>query len=211
MSSPAPRTPTRRELLGAGAAGVAGAGGVVALLAGPATAAGTTSSTSAAPISEADQLERLIRIELLLLYAYRNVLGTSLLGPRTHARLAPFVEHEEAHIDALGARLKAHGGTMPAGPDSVATANRYLKHRKIGGRLGQLKGGPDALRLLLTLEQTTIGAYFVALIHLTDAKLIGLVCEIMGNEAQHDAMIALSLPKATMGSAVPYPLVQGLQ
>ncbi len=205
------RTTTRRELLGAGAAGVAGATGMGGLLAAPATAATTTSSTSAAPISEADQLERLIRIELLLLYAYRNVLDTSLLGRRTRARLTPFVAHEQAHIDALGARLKAHGGTMPAGPDSVATANRYLKHRKIGGRLGQLKGGPDALRLLLTLEQTAIGAYFVALIHLTDAKLIGLVCEIMGNEAQHDAMIALSLPKATMGSAVPYPLVQGLQ
>ena len=170
-----------------------------------------TSTTSAPPTSEADQLQRLIRLELLLLYAYRNVLQTSLLGPRTHARLAPFVAHEEAHIVALGARLKAHGGTMPAGPDSVATANGYLKHRKIGGRLGQLKGGPDALRLLLTLEQTTIGAYFVALIHLTDAELIGLVCEIMANEAQHDAMIGLSLPKATMGSAVPYPLVQGLQ
>jgi hypothetical protein len=190
---------------------VASAAGVGGLFAIPATAAVTTSSTSAAPISEADQLERLIGTELLLLYAYRHVLGTSLLGPRTHARLAPFVEHEEAHIEALGARLKAHGGTMPAGPDSVATANRYLKHRTIGGRLGQLKGGPDALRLLLTLEQTTIGAYFVALIHLTDAELIGLVCEIMGNEAQHDAMIGLSLPKATMGSAVPYPLVQGLQ
>jgi hypothetical protein len=198
-------TPTRRELLGAAAAGTAG------LLAVPAAATAATSTTSTAPISEADQLERLIRVELLLVYAYRNILGTSLLGPRTHARLAPFVAHEEAHIDALGAQLKAHGGAMPAGPDSVATANRYLKHRKIGGRLGQLKGGPDALRLLLTLEQTTIGAYFVALIHLTDAELIGLVLEIMANEAQHDAMIGFALPKATPGSAVPYPLVQGIQ
>jgi hypothetical protein len=33
----------------------------------------------------------------------------------------------------------------------------------------------------------------------------------MANEAQHDAMIGLSLPKATMSSAVPYGLVQGLQ
>jgi hypothetical protein len=33
----------------------------------------------------------------------------------------------------------------------------------------------------------------------------------MANEAQHDAIIALTLPKATLGSAVPYGLVQGIQ
>jgi hypothetical protein len=100
---------------------------------------------------------------------------------------------------------------MPAGPGSLAEANRDLAHRKIGGRLGQLKGGPDALRMLLTLEQVTIGAYFVALTKIQDAALVRLACEIMGNEGQHDAMIALSMPKARPGSAVPYGLVQGLQ
>ena len=38
--------------------------------------------------------------------------------------------HEEAHIEALGTRLQAHGGPVPAAPASVATANRYLAHRK---------------------------------------------------------------------------------
>ena len=65
--------------------------------------------------------------------------------------------------------------------------------------------------MLLTLEQVTIGAYFVALTKLNDSELITLVCQIMANEAQHDAMIGYSLPKATPGSAVPYGLVQGLQ
>ncbi len=55
----------------------------------------------------------------------------------------------------------------------------------------------------------TIGAYFVALTKLADTELITLVCQIMANEAQHDAMIGLSLPKATPGAAVPYGLVQG--
>jgi hypothetical protein len=57
----------------------------------------------------------------------------------------------------------------------------------------------------------TIGAYFVALININDTNLISLVCEIMANEAQHDAMIGLSMPKGTPGRAVPYGLVQGLQ
>jgi hypothetical protein len=200
------RVPTRRELLGA--AGAAGAAGLLAL---PVTAAAATSTTSEPPFSETDRLQRLIRLELLLLYCYRHVLGSSILGPRAHRTLAPFPSHEEAHIDALETRLKARGGTVPAGPGSVRNANRYLAHRGIGGRLGQLKGERDALYLLLTLEQVTIGAYFVALTKLNDSELITLACQIMGNEAQHDAMIGLSLPKATPGSAVPYGLVQGLQ
>jgi Ferritin-like domain len=199
------RRPTRRELLGAGAAAATG------LLTLPAAAAADTSSTSEPPFSETDRLQRLIRLELLLLYCYRYVLGSSILRPRAHQRLAPFVGHEEAHIAALEAHLKARGGAIPAGPDSVKTANRHLATRGVGGRLGQLKGERDALYLLLTLEQVTIGAYFVALTKLNDSALITLVCQIMGNEAQHDAMIGLSLPKATPGSAVPYGLVQGIQ
>jgi hypothetical protein len=194
---------TRRQLLAA--AGAAG------LLAVPATAMAATSTSAESPISEAERLQRLIRLELLLLYCYRYVLGSSILGPRAHRTLAPFVGHEEAHIAALESHLEAHGGSVPPGPDSIKTANRYLAHRDIGGRLGQLKGPSDALSLLLTLEQVTIGAYFVALININDTNLISLVCEIMANEAQHDAMIGLSMPKGTPGRAVPYGLVQGLQ
>jgi hypothetical protein len=200
------RPPTRRELLGAGAAGAAGAAGLLAL---PAAAA--TSATSEPPFSETDRLQRLIRLELLLLYCYRQVLGSSILGPRAHRALAPFVGHEQAHVNALEMHLRARGGAVPPGPDSVKNANRDLAHRGVGGRLGQLKGSRDALYLLLTLEQVTIGAYFVALTKLNDSKLITLACQIMANEAQHDAVIGLSLPKATPGSAVPYGLVQGIQ
>jgi hypothetical protein len=200
------RPPTRRELLGAGAAGAAGAAGLLAL---PAAAA--TSATSEPPFSETDRLQRLIRLELLLLYCYRQVLGSSILGPRAHRALAPFVGHEQAHVNALETHLRARGGAVPPGPDSVKNANRDLAHRGVGGRLGQLKGSRDALYLLLTLEQVTIGAYFVALTKLNDSKLITLACQIMANEAQHDAVIGLSLPKATPGSAVPYGLVQGIQ
>jgi hypothetical protein len=198
------RAPTRRELLSAGAV----AAGLLAL---PAAAAADTSTTSEPPFSETDRLQRLIRLELLLVYCYRYILGSSILGRHAHDRVAPFVGHEEAHIAALSTRLKARGGAIPAGPDSVKTANRYLANRGVGGRLGQLKGERDALYLLLTLEQVTIGAYFVALTKLDDSELITLVCQIMANEAQHDAMIGYSLPKATPGSAVPYGLVQGLQ
>jgi hypothetical protein len=200
------RPPTRRELLLTGVAGAL-------LVPATATAASTstTSDPTTAPVSETDRLQRLIRLELLLLFAYQHILASDVLTPRAHRTLAPFAGHEEAHIEALKRPLLARGGTMPAPPRSIAEANRHLGHRKIGGRLGHLQGDPDAIRLLLTLEQVTIGAYFVALMKLQDPEVIVLATSIMGNEAQHDAMLALLFPKETPGEAVPYGLVQGLQ
>jgi hypothetical protein len=199
---------TRRELLLTGAAG--------ALLA-PATAAAATTTSAASgfvvangpPLPEPQRLERLIRIELLLLYCYRSVLASSVLSPRARRTIAPFAGHEEAHISALERALRAHGQAAPPGPADIAAANRDLAHRNVGGRLGQLRGDLDAVRLLLTVEQVTIGAYWVALTDLTDTNVIELVCRIMGNEAQHDAMLGLLLPPGTPGSAVPYGLVSG--
>ncbi len=208
MSRAVPRPPTRRELLGAGAAGAAG------LLAAPGAATATTSTAAnatEAPVSDTTRLQRLIRLEMLLLYCYRYVLGSSILGARARSTLAPFPAHEQAHIAALEAPLRARGGSVPSGPGSIAAANHDLAHRKVKGRLGQLKGEHDALNLLRTVEQVMIGAYFVSLTTIGDTELIRLVCQIMGNEAQHDAMIGYAMPKGTLGSAVPYGLVQGLQ
>ena len=138
--------------------------------AGPsAAAAADTTTTSEPPISAPDRLQRLIRLELLLVYCYRYVLGSS--HPRTHGaqRLAPFVGHEEAHIGALDGSAQGpwrDGAARPATASRPPTATSATAG--IGGRLGQLKGERDALYMLLTLEQVTIGAYFVALTKLKD-------------------------------------------
>jgi Ferritin-like domain len=195
---------TRRQLLvAAGAAG--------ATIAAPGAARAANGANTFQVLTVPERLQRLIRLELLLLFCYEHVLASSILSPRARRTLSPFAGHEQAHIRALEAQLRAHGGTVPPGPASVREANRDLAHRKIGGRLGQLKGDLDAVRLLLTTEQVTIGAYFVALNTLSDAPLIELACQIMANEAQHDAMLGLLLPPGKLGAAAPYGLVQGLQ
>ena len=175
------------------------------------TEASAQAAETAGNAFQIDRLQRLIRLELLLRFCYRQVLASPLLTPRARRTLAPFIAHEQAHIAALERQLRAGGGAVPPPPASVADANRDLAHRKIGGRLGQLRGDQDAVRLLLTLEQVTIGAYFVALMKLQDTNLIELVSQIMANEAQHDAMLALLLPPNKPANAVPYGLVQGLQ
>jgi hypothetical protein len=195
------RRRTRRELLLTGAAG--------ALLA-PAAARAAGPSVSAAT-SDADRLRRLISVELLLLFCYRHVLDSSVLQPPARRALAPVPAQEEAHIQALERRLTARGGQAPPPPAGIAEANRYLGHRGVGGRLGQLKGEPDALSLLETLEQVVVGAYFVAMIKLEDPQLVVLAAQIMANDAQHEAVVRLQFPKGSPQEAVPYGLVQGLQ
>jgi hypothetical protein len=185
------------------------AGAAGALLA-PAAAAAAGSTVSPAA-SDADRLERLIRIELLVLFCYQHVLATSMLHPGARRALAVVPGHEQAHIQALERQLADRGGVAPPPPSGVAEADRYLANRKVGGRLGQLKGPADALELLLAVERVAVGAYFVALLWLEEPALIVLAGQIMANDAQHEALVTLQLPKSSPQAAVPYGLVQGVQ
>lgn len=166
---------------------------------------------SSRPETDASRLERLMRVELLLLFCYRHVLSSSILPGHSRRALAPLRAHEQAHVQALGVRLSLLGGLIPAPPASVAEADRDLAHRNVGGRLGQLRGADDALSLLLAVEQVTIGAYFVALRKLQDAGLIALAAAIMANDAQHEAVIGEIQHPGKGPWAAPYGLVQGVQ
>lgn len=194
---------TRRELLayGVGAAGAA-------LLAPTSVRA---SPATPAEESEALRIRRLLSVELLMLYSYQQVLTSSLLSAPARRALAPLRANEEVHVRALHAHLAALGGVAPEPPDSVSRADKDLAHRDVSGRLGQLKGAKDALRLLLAVERVTVGAYYVALIRLEDPTLITLAAEIMANDAQHEALIGELLYDGKAAQAVPYGLVQGVQ
>ncbi len=212
MILPPPEPQTRRQLLRGAAARTASA----ALAAAAAPGAGGVAPASAAvavPAASAtiDRLQRLVRVELLLEYCYRQVLSSTILRPDARRAIAPFEGHVEAHVAALEARLAARGATLPPGPASVSQANRFLARRRVGGRLGHLRGDQDALRLLLSMEQVVIGAHFVALLKLSEPALVELSAQIMATGAQHDAVLRLLLPPHKLGSAAPYGLVQGVQ
>lgn len=164
-----------------------------------------------ATAADTDRLHRLMSIEQLLLYVYDQVLGSSILPASARAQLAVVRDHEQVHINTLHARLTARGGQPPAPPASIAQANRRLAVRNVAGRLGQLQGPEDALRLLLALERVTVGAYFVALIKLTDPSLIALASQIMASDSQHQAIIGTLLNPGDVPAAVPSGLVQGVQ
>jgi hypothetical protein len=198
------RTATRRELLRrAIATGGLGVAGPVVL---------SPSNASAAPAvadSDAAVMTRLLRLELLVLFAYQHVLASTVTPSDARQVVAELVAHEQAHVRALSAAVRQLGGTLPAGPANVAAADKDLSGRRVAGRLGQLRGERDGLRLLLALARVATGAYFVAISKLDDPALLRLSAEIMASEAQHATALSVLLHPGAPWQAVPYALVQG--
>ena len=197
-----PSQTTRRELLCRGV--LAGGLGLAGATVSPADAA-----AAPAPPSNVAVLGRLVRLELLILYAYQHVLASSLLFSSAQDVVAGLRDQEQAHIHALSAALSVLGGTSPAGPANIAAADHDLSHRNVSQRLGKLRGGKDALRLLLAIEHVAEGAYYVAMSELGGPILPRLGAEIMASEAQHATVLTVLLHPVDLTQAVPYGLVQG--
>lgn len=157
------------------------------------------------------RLQRLMRLEMLLLYVYDHVLISPVLPRSAQPSVSQVRAHEQAHVAALGAQLATRHAGMPSAPTSLTVANRHLARRNIGGRLGHLRGPKDALFLLLSVERVAVGAYFVALREMVDPDLIVLAAQIMASDSQHEAIISVQLNPGDIPAAVPYGLVQGVQ
>jgi Ferritin-like domain len=194
---------TRRELLATGA--VAG----VAALAIPTAAAAASGGGSTAAPGDAARLEQVLSTAVLASYVYQQVFAEGVLTGSRRRALNGFDEQERAHVAALRTAVVGAGGTVVGPPSSTDVANRYLAHRGIGGRLGQLQGPEDALDLLISIERSSIGSCYVALRGLTGSAAIVLVARIMANDAQHEAVVTLQRHALMLAAAAPFPLVSG--
>ena len=197
------RSTTRRELLATGA--VAG----VAALAIPTAAAAASGGGSTAAPGDAARLERVLSMAVLASYVYQQVFAEDVVTGSRRRALDGFAAQEQAHVAALRTAVVRAGGTVIDPPSSNEVANRYLAHRGIGGRLGQLQGPEDALDLLISVERSSIGSCYVALRGLTGSAAIVLVASIMANDAQHEAVVTLQRHALKLVAAAPFPLVSG--
>jgi Ferritin-like domain len=205
----APRT--RRELLLTGAGAAAAATVIGTSRASAAAGSSTDGAGSGPPETESSRVYRLLDAELLVLFTYDHILAGSTLPADARRTLSPLRAQEHAHVHALRGKLASLGSPAPSGPASVEGADADLARRDVKGRLGQLQGPQDALRLLLAIERVVIGAYFVALAKLEDRRLIGLVTRMMANDAQHEALVGELMYPTDPHKAVPFGLVQGAQ
>jgi hypothetical protein len=206
---PRHRSATRRELLAAGA--VAGVAGLAApgLLPTVAAAVPAGGSPPQPPPDDPARLTRVLSMAVLAAYVYEQVFSERVLTGSRRQALDGFDDQEQAHVVALRRAAVAAGGTVIALPTSIEVANKHLAHRGIGGRLGQLQGPEDALDLLISVERSSIGSCYVALLGLTGPTAIVLVASIMASGAQHEAVITLQRHALKLVAAAPFPLVSG--
>jgi hypothetical protein len=197
---------TRRELLAAGT--VAGAAVLATPALAPAVAAAAAGNGSSSA-GNAARLTRVLSMAVLAAYVYEQVFAEGVLTGSQRRALHGFEQQERAHVAALRTAVISAGGTVIGPPSSLVAANKDLAHRGIGGRLGQLQGAEDALDLLISVERSSIGSCFVALLGLTGSTAIDLVARIMGNDAQHEALVTLQRHELKLSVAAPFPLVSG--
>jgi hypothetical protein len=177
---------SRRTLLQT--AGAGGAAGALALLAGcgksnplhaqPAKLAGV-------PASDVGLLNQLLDLEHLGIAAYTA--GMPLLRRPTSRAARRFLSQELSHAGELAGLIKK--------------AHARPHHPKPSYDLGHPAGEDDVLRLLHRIERAQIEAYIAALAQLGPGPVRAAIGAILGNEAQHVAVIRSYLHQPAVPSA----------
>jgi hypothetical protein len=120
-----------------------------------------------------------------------------------------FLSQERTHAGLLAAEAIRLGGTVPAPPSDPRAVSRQLASLNVPGSLREIKGEAAALRYLIGVETLAEGAYYRASAKLSQARLVVLVAQVMGCEAQHWAALSGLLHAGDVYRAVPYPVVLG--
>ena len=190
---------TRREL-------VTGAFAAVAAV----TAAGGTPDAVAAPLdAEPKALSDALKIERLVVIAYRQVLGTDLLKPKVNSLLRVMLDQELQHVVVVERALSQQQQPVPPAPADIAAAQDALGRHNVHRSLTHFRSQHDCLRLLVDVESLAEGAYFTAIEKVNDAALLRACTEIMGCEAQHWSLLSGIQHHGDVTKSVPYPFVAG--
>lgn len=192
------QAPTRRELVGGAAAASA------ALL-----ASSRVSLADTRPLSDPQLIALTLRVEQLVVIAYRRVLASRRLEPPVAGVVRQILGQELVHVATLEHELRSLGSTPPPPPRDLEAAQRGLATRHTYTSLTELRDQNECLKLLIDVESVAEGVYFEAVGKLTDAGLLRLSAEIMGCEAQHWSVLAAIRHHGDVLISVPYPFVQG--
>lgn len=154
-------------------------------------------------------VQSLVATELLIVFSYRYVLRSRLLGPASALLASDLATQEQEHVDALSNELRGLSGVPPVLPDSVAAATTALAAGHVTGSLAGLRSEKDCLKLLVGVESLAERAYYKAIGQLNSGALSQLAAQIMANEAQHWTALAERLDPGKIYISVPNPYVEG--
>lgn len=194
---------SRREVLRDGiavGAGIAGAGVMIGALAPVALATAT--------LTEGEALTHGLKIEQLVVIAYRQAVASSAVGPVVKPQLQTHLGQELEHVAFLERALRARGQAVPPAP-SLAAAQTALTRHHIHWSLTRLSGQHDWLKLLVDVESLAENAYFRLVGALQDLAMSETCVEILGCEAQHWTVLSGFLNHEDAMKASPYPFVEG--
>jgi len=192
------RSRTRRELVAsAGTIAIAGALG-----------AEIAAARAAAP-GDAVVLERTLKIEHLVVTAYRTALASRRLQAAVASRVEQMLRQELEHVALLEHALRRLGASAPPAPADLAASERALAAHHVGASLAGLDTQKQCLKLLIDIETLAEDAYFQAVGKLKDPALVRMSAQIMGCEAQHWTVLSAARHHGDVKLAVPYPFVGG--
>jgi rubrerythrin len=197
--------PTRRELV----RGATLSRAAMSAVAGAALGAPAASAQGTAPDGDTRLLGRTLRVEQLVVIAYRRVLASRALSPRVTRTVQAMLGQELAHVATLQRALEARGAQTPAPPRDLVAAQRRFAARQMFTSLTDLPTQKSCLKLLIDVETTAESAYLEAIAKLSDAQLLRMSTEIMGCEAQHWTVLSAVRHHGDVMRSVPYPFVGG--
>jgi hypothetical protein len=167
--------------IGAGAVGALGVGGC-----GTSSRPRVLNKRSGAQRSEAPMLNRLLGAEYHAIAAYTA--ATPLLAGTARRAAQQFLGQEVLHTDRLLDLIQRSGG-HPVQP-------------KASYDLGQPRGTPQLIQLLLAVERLQLATYLQVAPSLDRGSLRATAASILANHAQHAAILRLQLGRPAAPSAL---------
>lgn len=159
---------------GLGAAGGLAVAGALAPLANSAALADAS--------TDLELVEAWIELEQRAAVAYETIAEGDLLDEEVRRAAELFATQERDHVDALTAAIEDLGGRAPSFPRPVEVVG-----------LSTLGSQRQALELALALEGELVAAYVEAAGRLESTALLRTAAQILGNDAQHQAVLRQQL------------------
>ncbi len=198
---------TRRELIHRAVAGGALAGLTGGLLTrAAATAAGSTPDESTPDVQQARQM---LAVELVGIAVYERVLSSGHLGARGRQLARRLLGQDHAHARALRRLLGPDAGGISA-PATTNGIDEALTALHVNRAIEDLHDEHDCLDMLLDVEQISEGTYYAAMPKLEGSELILLATQLLASDGQHQALLGQLRDPKDLGTAVPYPFVEGI-
>jgi Ferritin-like domain len=198
-----PRQLSRRRLLARGMA--LGAGSLAAAAAGAGSATAAPPSGKSAP----DLMRSIMSVELLAVFAYHQILGSNQLSDAAALVVNRFLAHEQRHVSLIGGQLDRLGILPPSPVSGVSAAEQVLSSHGSSAVLQNLHSEKDCLTVLQQVESVAEGAYYQALLAISDPGFIAAALQIMPAEAQHWTVLTELKFPGMIDFAVPYAYVEG--